>query len=158
MRNGARKQPSTSTSSRSETTGDAPRRRGPAAPSPEPGPGVAARLVKFRDTVVIEATDRPWRSLALALGAGYVVGGGLFSRLTSRLLGLGLRIGIRAAVVPMVTESLVAFGEPLSGGDRLTDAESVAEKPGDGPKDSSNVRLENRKQLRHTDPKETHSS
>jgi len=49
-----------------------------------------------------EMHDRPWRTSALALGAGYLLGGGLFSSLTARLLALGVRVGLRVGVAPLV--------------------------------------------------------
>ena len=39
--------------------------------------------------------EHPMRSVGLALGVGYVLGGGLFSGLTARLLGLGVTVGLR---------------------------------------------------------------
>jgi len=49
-----------------------------------------------------EMRDRPWRTSAMALGAGYLLGGGLFSPLTARLLALGVRVGLRVGVTPLV--------------------------------------------------------
>jgi hypothetical protein len=46
---------------------------------------------------------RPYASLALALGAGYVLGGGLTSRTTGRILNLGLKI----AMLPFVQNQLL---------------------------------------------------
>jgi len=44
------------------------------------------------------ARERPITSLAIAFGIGYVLGGGLFSRTTSRLLGVGARVyGLKLA-------------------------------------------------------------
>jgi hypothetical protein len=62
--------------------------------------------------------EHPVGALAAAIGVGYVVGGGLFTRLTSRLLRLGLRLGIQLAVVPMLEQeaaSLVGLGQPPEG-------------------------------------------
>jgi hypothetical protein len=39
----------------------------------------------------------PYAMVAGALGAGFVLGGGLFTRLTERLAGAALRIGMTAA-------------------------------------------------------------
>jgi hypothetical protein len=58
--------------------------------------------------------QQPVRTLALALGAGYIVGGGLFSALTSRLLYGGLRIGLRLAALPLVREELMGLIETIS--------------------------------------------
>jgi len=44
--------------------------------------------------------------LAAAVGVGYALGGGIFTPLTSRLLRFGLRIGLRAALLPIVTEQI----------------------------------------------------
>jgi hypothetical protein len=59
--------------------------------------------------------DHPVGVLAAAVGLGYVVGGGLFTPLTSRVLRLGLRLGIQLAVVPMIEHeaaSLMGLGQP----------------------------------------------
>jgi hypothetical protein len=53
-----------------------------------------------------QAATRPFRTVAVALGAGYVVGGGLFSPLTARLVGLMVRVGLRMAALPLVSEAL----------------------------------------------------
>jgi len=48
----------------------------------------------------------PWGMVAGALGVGFVLGGGLFTRLTAKLLGVGLRVGLMAAL-PVVQAQLV---------------------------------------------------
>jgi hypothetical protein len=63
------------------------------------------------DKVVRQTREHPGRSVAIAVGVGYVLGGGLFSRLTARVVGTGIRIGLRTALLPFVTESLVALGQ-----------------------------------------------
>lgn len=40
----------------------------------------------------------PYSMMAAAAGTGYVLGGGLFSQLTTRILNLSLRVGLRLAV------------------------------------------------------------
>jgi hypothetical protein len=47
----------------------------------------------------------------MAVGVGYVLGGGLFSRLTARIVGTAVRIGLRTAVLPFVMEGLLLFGQ-----------------------------------------------
>lgn len=42
--------------------------------------------------------EHPYRTLAIAAGVGYVLGGGLFTPLTATLV----RVGARAALVPML--------------------------------------------------------
>lgn len=58
----------------------------------------------------------PYGTLAAAVGVGYVLGGGLFSPLTARLLGLGLRIGMRLAVLPFITDELSGLVESMGSG------------------------------------------
>jgi hypothetical protein len=48
----------------------------------------------------------PYRSVAGALGIGYALGGGIFTPLTSRLLRLGFRIGVRTALLPILKAEL----------------------------------------------------
>jgi hypothetical protein len=71
---------------------------------------VQATVENLRDRV----EERPLQTLAIALGAGYVVGGGLFSALTGRLLYGGLRIGLRLAALPLVREELMGFVENMA--------------------------------------------
>ena len=40
----------------------------------------------------------PYGMMAGAMGAGFVLGGGLFTRLTERLVGAALRVGVMAAL------------------------------------------------------------
>jgi hypothetical protein len=49
----------------------------------------------------------PYAAIAAALGAGYVVGGGLFSPTTARLL----RLGFKLASVPVVQDKLFELAE-----------------------------------------------
>jgi hypothetical protein len=60
----------------------------------------------------------PYGTLAAAVGVGYVLGGGLFSPLTARILGFGVRIGLRLAAIPMLRDELFGFVGAL--GDRET--------------------------------------
>jgi hypothetical protein len=69
------------------------------------------QLESLADKVVRQTREHPGRSIAMAVGVGYVLGGGLFSRLTARILGAGVRIGLRTALLPFVAESLVALGQ-----------------------------------------------
>jgi len=48
----------------------------------------------------------PYGSLAAAAGLGFVLGGGLFTRLAARLVGTGLRLGLVAAM-PRLQEELL---------------------------------------------------
>jgi ElaB/YqjD/DUF883 family membrane-anchored ribosome-binding protein len=89
------------------------KRRRSAAASSEPARLLSA-LDEARQSVSDAAADledrvqqHPWRMLGLAVGAGYILGGGLFSALTGRLLLGGLRIGMRVAALPLVREELL---------------------------------------------------
>jgi hypothetical protein len=69
------------------------------------------RVESLADKMLRQTREHPGRSIAMAVGAGYVLGGGLFSRLTARIVGAGIRIGLRTALLPFVTESLLALGQ-----------------------------------------------
>jgi hypothetical protein len=49
----------------------------------------------------------PYGTLAAAVGIGYVLGGGLFSSMTARLV----RLGIRLAALPVVRAELLGMAE-----------------------------------------------
>jgi hypothetical protein len=49
----------------------------------------------------------PLRTVAIAAGVGYLLGGGLFSPLTRRLV----KVGMRALVVPLITRQVEALAE-----------------------------------------------
>jgi hypothetical protein len=51
----------------------------------------------------------PAGAMAAALGVGYLVGGGVFTRLTSRLLRLALRVGVQFAVLPVLEQELATL-------------------------------------------------
>ena len=53
----------------------------------------------------------PYQTLLIAAGIGYVLGGGLFTRLTGGLL----RIGVRVAALPLVTKELETIAETAMG-------------------------------------------
>jgi hypothetical protein len=60
------------------------------------------------------ANRHPIGTVAAALGIGYVLGGGLFTRLTARVLGFGVRVGLRLAVLPMLKEEIVGIASVLA--------------------------------------------
>ena len=87
------------------------------------GAAEAARELVPRDLeerFFAEIRRRPARSLAVALGVGYLAGGGIGTILTARLLGLGARIALRMAVVPVLADgverALFPSGEGNGGG------------------------------------------
>jgi hypothetical protein len=49
----------------------------------------------------------PYGMLLAAAGVGYVLGGGLFTSFTGRLL----RLGLRVAALPLVKDELIGFAE-----------------------------------------------
>jgi predicted methyltransferase len=53
----------------------------------------------------------PYATMAAAVGIGYVLGGGLFTRLSARMLHLGARV----LLVPLIRSELQAFGESAMG-------------------------------------------
>lgn len=59
----------------------------------------------------------PFGTLAAAVGIGYVLGGGLFTRFTGRFLGLGLKIGVRLAVLPFIKDELADVVDTLVAGE-----------------------------------------
>lgn len=65
-----------------------------------PSPGDL--INQWRDDLFGQIRRRPTQSLLVAVGAGYLAGGGLGTILTARLLALGSRLALRAAVVPIV--------------------------------------------------------
>jgi hypothetical protein len=69
-----------------------------------------------RAAAIDERVDRhPYGSVAAALGIGYLLGGGLFTPLTSRIVALGLRIGVRLAVLPMLKDEISVLADALTG-------------------------------------------
>jgi hypothetical protein len=75
-------------------------------------------LTDVKETLDVEGrVDRhPYGTLAAAVGIGYVLGGGLFSPLTARILGLALRIGIRLAALPVLKEERGGLAQALGDG------------------------------------------
>jgi ElaB/YqjD/DUF883 family membrane-anchored ribosome-binding protein len=55
--------------------------------------------------------EHPWRALGLALGSGYVLGGGLLTALTGRIFLGALKIGFRLAALPLVRDELKGLFE-----------------------------------------------
>jgi hypothetical protein len=66
----------------------------------------------------------PYGTVAAALGIGFVLGGGIFTPLTARLVGLGLKIGIRLALLPMLKDQISELADSLGG--------EVSTKTGEG--------------------------
>ena len=88
-------------------------RNGAAAPA---GPGwrearrgTAGTLGSWSGALGRQTRQHPGRTVALTFGAGFILGGGLFSPLAARLVGVGVRLGLRLLVLPVVTERLGAL-------------------------------------------------
>lgn len=66
-------------------------------------------VTDLRDTVDLKGRveRNPYLMMAAAVGVGYVLGGGLFTRTTGRLL----RLGVRLAALPMVKDELIGMAE-----------------------------------------------
>lgn len=64
--------------------------------------------IDWRETLDIEGRlqRNPYGMLAGALTLGFVLGGGLFTRLTATILGVGLRFGVMA-VLPAIQQDIV---------------------------------------------------
>jgi len=112
MRNGDAK--------RSAELAPAPRRAssGPSKGASKPATKTRAPAESWADKLVQQTREHPGRSIAMAVGVGYVLGGGLFSRLTARIVGTGIRIGLRTAVLPFVAEGLLALGQKTNHSER----------------------------------------
>jgi hypothetical protein len=80
--------------------------------------GSLGLVASWADRLTRETREHPGRSVAMAVGVGYVLGGGLFSRLTARVLGTGIRIGLRTALLPFVTEGLLVLGRKTDHSER----------------------------------------
>jgi hypothetical protein len=75
---------------------------------------------EVRDAVnVAGCVERnPYAMMAAAVGSGYVLGGGLFSPFSARLVELGWHIGLRLVAVPYVQRRLLGFAEAaIAGGE-----------------------------------------
>ena len=74
-------------------------------------PRDATRTLELRSRV----NEHPYAALAAAAGVGYVLGGGLFTRLTARTVKLALRIGASLAVWPLLKKELARLREDARG-------------------------------------------
>lgn len=65
----------------------------------------AAREIKGRFDLGPMVRQHPFRTVLVAAGVGYVLGGGLFTPMTGRIL----RLGARAMLVPIVKNQIEAI-------------------------------------------------
>jgi hypothetical protein len=84
-------------------------------------------VTDLRDTMDLRGRveRNPYLMVAAALGVGYVLGGGLFTRTTGRLL----RLGMRLAALPLVKDELIGMAEAAVRGIEVG-AGRVAERQG----------------------------
>ncbi len=55
----------------------------------------------------------PYGTVAAAIGIGYVLGGGLFTPLTGRIVRFGMRLGMRLAVLPLLKQEMAELIEEI---------------------------------------------
>jgi H+/Cl- antiporter ClcA len=65
--------------------------------------------MEMSDNLDLEGRVRrePYKMVAAAAGVGFILAGGLVSPLTARVLGLGMRIGLRVVAVPLLQAALM---------------------------------------------------
>jgi hypothetical protein len=88
--------------------------------------GPAAALADIEDALDVRGlVDRhPYGTLAAALGAGYVLAGGLFTPLTGKLIRAALGLGLRFVVLPTLEQEAIALATRLA-----TDGDAAAGAP-----------------------------
>ena len=57
-----------------------------------------------------EVEQNPIRATLIGVGVGYVLGGGLFSALTARVLGTATRFALRAVSLPVIVRGGMELG------------------------------------------------
>jgi len=79
-------------------------------------------------TALTERLERnPYGIVAGAFGIGFVLGGGLFTRVTARLVNVALRVGV-AAALPYLQDELLAVASRAMTGDEEAKASTKKEK------------------------------
>ena len=142
MRNGTRKNSAPSVRAHQKTP-----RRGLDIVT-KPSSEARKRIAAWGEMLTRQTKEHTGRTVAMALGAGYVLGGGLFSRLTARIVGTGIRVGFRMILVPFVTQSLVSIGDSMWNRD-------AGPRDDDDDDSSSPSRSERRSDEQHSNQKET---
>src|SRR4051794_11272774 len=72
----------------------------------KPALGLLGQLGAWSGALAGQTQRHPARTVALTVGTGFILGGGLFSPLTARILGAGVQLGLRSLVLPMLVEGL----------------------------------------------------
>jgi hypothetical protein len=70
------------------------------------------RFAKLQEDVVRELERRPFRTLALSAGAGFLLAGGLFTKLSFRLISFGARVAILPVIAAELGAALEADTSP----------------------------------------------
>ncbi|HEY0715594.1 MAG TPA: hypothetical protein VGF45_23130 [Polyangia bacterium] len=65
------------------------------------------------DRIKEEAAEHPFRTAGWAAGAGFVLGGGIFTPLTGRTVKTGLQLALRLAILPALTRGMAQIGVRL---------------------------------------------
>ncbi|HSP81760.1 MAG TPA: hypothetical protein VLQ93_24790 [Myxococcaceae bacterium] len=86
-------------------------------------------VTDLRDTMDLKGRveRNPYLMMVAAFGVGYVLGGGLFTRTTARVI----RLGVRLAALPIVKDELLGMAEAAIRGYETT-ASRVADVAGTG--------------------------
>lgn len=92
----------------------APRREAPLADARR-ALGPLGQLKALSDALAGQTQEHPARTVALTFGTGFVLGGGLFSPLTARIVAVGVRIGLRLVALPIVIDGLGALATAARG-------------------------------------------
>jgi hypothetical protein len=70
----------------------------------------------------------PYGTVAAAIGIGYVLGGGLFTPLTGRIVRFGIRLGMRLAVLPLLKQEMAELIEEVEEEQRAEGGKGQASK------------------------------
>jgi hypothetical protein len=73
----------------------------------------ANRARDLVDRIKEEAAAHPFRTAGWAAGAGFVLGGGIFTPLTGRTVKAGLQLALRLAILPALTRGMAQIGVRL---------------------------------------------
>jgi hypothetical protein len=85
-----------------------------------------ADMLKDRLDIDRRVRRNPYGMMGAALGIGYVLGGGFFSPLTARLVGLGFKMGLRLAAIPFLESELRGLAENVMEGSEGEESEADA--------------------------------
>jgi hypothetical protein len=84
--------------------------------SPQPGDAQPRALGDAYERLRLQLEERPYQTLAVVAGVGFVLGGGLFTRFAARVIASSLRVGLAAAFAPLVDSLVAHIQSPLESG------------------------------------------